>query len=92
MASVRRDPQLLGQTVVVAGGSAGVGLETARRARAEGAAVVIAGRSDERLAQAALELGVEHPLSMATMPARCIRSFVASDARRSMAASNSSRK
>ena len=28
-----REPQLLGQTVVVIGGSAGIGLETARRAR-----------------------------------------------------------
>jgi len=28
-----REPQLLGQTVVVIGGSAGTGLETARRAR-----------------------------------------------------------
>ena len=31
--------ELLGQTVVVIGGSAGIGLETARRARAEGAEV-----------------------------------------------------
>jgi NAD(P)-dependent dehydrogenase (short-subunit alcohol dehydrogenase family) len=35
-----REPELLGQTVVVIGGSAGVGLETARRARAEGAAAL----------------------------------------------------
>ena len=32
---------LLGQTVVVIGGSAGIGLETARRARAEGADVIL---------------------------------------------------
>jgi phosphoglycerate dehydrogenase-like enzyme len=31
-----RGPELAGQTVVVIGGSAGIGLETARRARAEG--------------------------------------------------------
>ena len=31
-----REPQLRGQTVVLIGGSAGIGLETARRARAEG--------------------------------------------------------
>jgi NAD(P)-dependent dehydrogenase (short-subunit alcohol dehydrogenase family) len=31
--SVRREPELLGQTVVVIGGSAGIGLETARRSR-----------------------------------------------------------
>jgi NAD(P)-dependent dehydrogenase (short-subunit alcohol dehydrogenase family) len=29
----QREPELLGQTVVVIGGSAGIGLETARRAR-----------------------------------------------------------
>lgn len=37
--SVQHESQLLGQTVVVIGGSAGIGLETARRARAEGAKV-----------------------------------------------------
>jgi hypothetical protein len=36
----RRPPELLGQTVVIIGGSAGIGLETARRARAEGARVM----------------------------------------------------
>ena len=36
-APTQREPELLGQTVVVIGGSAGIGLETARRARAEGA-------------------------------------------------------
>ena len=49
-------PPLREQTVVVIGGSSGIGLETARRARAEGAAVVITGRDPERLRQAALEL------------------------------------
>ena len=52
-----REPQLLGQTVVVLGGSAGIGLETARRARAEGAEVILTGRNPERLQHAALELG-----------------------------------
>jgi NAD(P)-dependent dehydrogenase (short-subunit alcohol dehydrogenase family) len=51
------EPELDGQTVVVIGGSAGIGLETARRARAEGAEVVIAGRNPERLARAADEVG-----------------------------------
>jgi NAD(P)-dependent dehydrogenase (short-subunit alcohol dehydrogenase family) len=41
----RREPELLGQTLVVIGGSAGIGLETARRARAEGAEVVLTGRT-----------------------------------------------
>ena len=48
---------LPGQTVVVIGGSAGIGLETARRARAEGADVILTGRNPDRLARAAAELG-----------------------------------
>jgi NAD(P)-dependent dehydrogenase (short-subunit alcohol dehydrogenase family) len=48
---------LAGQTVVVIGGSAGIGLETARRARAEGADVVLTGRNPDRLERAAAELG-----------------------------------
>jgi NAD(P)-dependent dehydrogenase (short-subunit alcohol dehydrogenase family) len=32
---IHREPELLGQTVVVIGGSAGIGFETARLARAE---------------------------------------------------------
>jgi NAD(P)-dependent dehydrogenase (short-subunit alcohol dehydrogenase family) len=46
---VSREPELAGQTVVVIGGSSGIGLETARRARSEGADVVLAGRNTERL-------------------------------------------
>jgi NAD(P)-dependent dehydrogenase (short-subunit alcohol dehydrogenase family) len=53
----QREPELLGQTVVVIGGSAGIGLETARRARAEGADVVLTGENHERLSNAADELG-----------------------------------
>ena len=41
-----REPELLGQTVVVLGGSAGIGLETARRARAEGADVIVTGHRE----------------------------------------------
>ncbi|HUA92430.1 MAG TPA: SDR family oxidoreductase [Terracidiphilus sp.] len=51
----RREPELLGQTVVVIGGSAGIGLETARRARAEGARLILTGRNPERLQLAADE-------------------------------------
>jgi len=36
---IHRESELLGQTVVVIGGSAGIGFETAHRARAEGAKV-----------------------------------------------------
>ena len=49
--------ELAGQTVVLIGGSAGIGLETARRARAEGADVILTGRDPGRLSQAAAELG-----------------------------------
>ena len=56
-APVQRTPELLGQTVVVIGGSAGIGLETARRARAEGADVILTARNPERLEHAARELG-----------------------------------
>jgi NAD(P)-dependent dehydrogenase (short-subunit alcohol dehydrogenase family) len=47
---------LAGRTVVVIGGSAGIGLETARRARADGAEVIITARDVDRLHQAGLEL------------------------------------
>jgi len=53
---MRSKPELAGQTVVVIGGSSGIGLETARLARAEGADVIITGRNPERLQHAALEL------------------------------------
>lgn len=54
--AVAREPQLRGQTVVVIGGSAGIGLETARLARSEGAEVVLTGRDPKRLEQAARDL------------------------------------
>jgi NAD(P)-dependent dehydrogenase (short-subunit alcohol dehydrogenase family) len=52
----RREPQLAGQTVVVIGGSAGIGLETARLAHTEGAKLVLAARNPERLQQVASDL------------------------------------
>jgi len=48
---------LNGQTVVVIGGSAGIGLETARQARAAGADVILTGRDPDRLERAAGEVG-----------------------------------
>jgi NAD(P)-dependent dehydrogenase (short-subunit alcohol dehydrogenase family) len=53
----QREPELAGQTVVVIGGSSGIGLATARRARAEGAEVILTGRDPERLRHAAAEVG-----------------------------------
>jgi NAD(P)-dependent dehydrogenase (short-subunit alcohol dehydrogenase family) len=55
--SARRGGALLGQTVVVIGGSAGIGLETARLARDEGADVIITARNPDRLQHVGLELG-----------------------------------
>jgi NAD(P)-dependent dehydrogenase (short-subunit alcohol dehydrogenase family) len=52
-ATTQRQPELAGQTVVLIGGSAGIGLETGRRARAEGAEIIHPGR----LERAAAELG-----------------------------------
>src|ERR1700684_3959416 len=52
---IHREPELLRQTVVVIGGSAGIGFETARRARAEGSKVILTGRNAERLQHAASE-------------------------------------
>jgi NAD(P)-dependent dehydrogenase (short-subunit alcohol dehydrogenase family) len=50
-------PQLGGQTIVVIGGTKGIGLETARLARSEGASVIITARDPERLYRVGLELG-----------------------------------
>ena len=50
-------PELRGQTVVVIAGSSGIGLETARRARGEGAGVIITARNADRLQSVGLELG-----------------------------------
>ena len=57
ISTMPRERGLLGQTVVVIGGSAGIGLETARRARTEGAEVILTGRDPGRLEHAARELG-----------------------------------
>jgi NADP-dependent 3-hydroxy acid dehydrogenase YdfG len=43
-----REPELLAQTVVVIGGSAGIGLETARHPRVEGANVILTGIGEIR--------------------------------------------
>jgi NAD(P)-dependent dehydrogenase (short-subunit alcohol dehydrogenase family) len=57
--SLDREPQLAGQTVVVIGGSAGIGLGTARHARAEGADVVLTGRDPDRLQEAGHEVSAQ---------------------------------
>jgi NAD(P)-dependent dehydrogenase (short-subunit alcohol dehydrogenase family) len=50
---------LTNTTVVILGGSSGIGLATAKAARAEGARVIITGRSSERLQAAKASLGNE---------------------------------
>ena len=52
-----RSRQLAGQTVLVIGGSAGIGLETARLARELGADVIVTARNEERLRSVGEELG-----------------------------------
>ncbi|HEX4009707.1 MAG TPA: SDR family oxidoreductase [Solirubrobacteraceae bacterium] len=54
---IQREPELLGQTVVVIGGTAGIGLATARRARSEGADVIVTARNPDRLEQVERDLG-----------------------------------
>jgi NAD(P)-dependent dehydrogenase (short-subunit alcohol dehydrogenase family) len=51
-----RGPELAGQTVLVLGGTSGIGFETAKRARSEGAKVILSGRNLERVEHAAREL------------------------------------
>ena len=48
---------MLGQTVVVIGGSSGIGLETARLAHAKGADMILIAREPDRLHRVGLELG-----------------------------------
>jgi NAD(P)-dependent dehydrogenase (short-subunit alcohol dehydrogenase family) len=69
-------PALAGQTVVAIGGSAGIGLETARQARALGAGVIVTGRNPERLERAAAEVGATSSAAFdATDPAALDRFF-----------------
>jgi NAD(P)-dependent dehydrogenase (short-subunit alcohol dehydrogenase family) len=71
----QREPELLGQTVVVIGGSAGIGLETARRARSEGAEVVLVGRDPEKLKQAALDVDARSTSAFDAFDAAEIKRF-----------------
>ena len=76
-ATATRGPELRGQTVVVIGGSAGIGLETARRARAEGADVVLTGRNPDRLKDAAAALGARSTASFDAEDTAALEAFFA---------------
>jgi NAD(P)-dependent dehydrogenase (short-subunit alcohol dehydrogenase family) len=67
--------ELSGQTVIVVGGSAGIGFETARRARAAGANVVLTGRNPERLERAALELQAGGSAAFDATDSAALRAF-----------------
>lgn len=70
-----RAPELAGQTVVLIGGSAGIGLETARRARAEGADVILAARNQGRLRQAAEDVGAARTAAFDATDPAALRGF-----------------
>jgi NAD(P)-dependent dehydrogenase (short-subunit alcohol dehydrogenase family) len=72
-----REPELLGQTVVVIGGSAGIGLETARRAGIEGADVILTGRSPDRLKDAAAEVNAHRTAAFDANDTAAIEDFFA---------------
>jgi NAD(P)-dependent dehydrogenase (short-subunit alcohol dehydrogenase family) len=68
-------PQLAGQTVIVLGGSAGIGLETARLARAEGADVIITGRDPGRLEAAGREVGARRTAAFDAFDPAALKRF-----------------
>jgi NAD(P)-dependent dehydrogenase (short-subunit alcohol dehydrogenase family) len=68
---------LSGQTVVLVGGSAGIGLETARLARAEGADVVLTGRDPGKLSQAAEAVGARSTAAFDASDAAAVATFFA---------------
>jgi NAD(P)-dependent dehydrogenase (short-subunit alcohol dehydrogenase family) len=76
-ATAQREPELLGQTVVVIGGSAGIGFETARRARVEGADVVLTGRDPARVERAAHEVGAQRTAAFDANDAAALETFFA---------------
>jgi NAD(P)-dependent dehydrogenase (short-subunit alcohol dehydrogenase family) len=73
--STERKGELAGQTVMVIGGSAGIGIETARRARADGADVILTGRDPDRLRQAGAELDAKRTAAFDATDAAALRSF-----------------
>jgi hypothetical protein len=67
--------ELAGQTVVMIGGSSGIGLETARRGSAEGAEVIVTARDADRLRRVGGELGASTAAFDATVFEQLARFF-----------------
>jgi len=72
-----RGRDLRGQTVVVIGGSSGIGLETARLARTSGADLILVARDPDRLHRTGLELAASIAAFDATDSGRLSRFFAA---------------
>jgi NAD(P)-dependent dehydrogenase (short-subunit alcohol dehydrogenase family) len=69
------EPELAGQTVVLIGGSAGIGLETARLARSRGAEVILTGRDPGRLEQAARAVGAQRAAAFDASDPAAVQEF-----------------
>ncbi|WP_194911761.1 SDR family oxidoreductase [Catenulispora rubra] len=74
-APARPEPALRGQVVVLIGGSSGIGLETAHRARGEGAEVVLTGRNPDRLKRAADAVGARQTAAFDATDAAALKQF-----------------
>ena len=74
-ATTQRQPELTGQIAVIIGGGAGIGLQTARRARAEGAGMILAGRDPGLRERAAAGLGAPSSAAADAGPAPHERFF-----------------
>jgi NAD(P)-dependent dehydrogenase (short-subunit alcohol dehydrogenase family) len=68
-------PALAGQTVILIGGSAGIGLETARLARAEGADVILTGRDQGKLETAARKVGARRAAAFDAFDPAAVKRF-----------------
>jgi len=73
--TARSEPALQGQTVVVIGGTAGIGLETARLARAQGADLILAARDLDRLRGVGQELGAASTVAFDATDFARLRTF-----------------
>jgi NAD(P)-dependent dehydrogenase (short-subunit alcohol dehydrogenase family) len=74
---ISRGRDLRGQTVVVIGGSSGIGLETACLARAHGAGLILVARDPDRLHRTGLELAASIAAFDVTDAGRLERFFAA---------------